>query len=254
MAHEESRNGESVEGKYNYVDATGALVTVTYQAGPEGYTENREVQDGAVEMRTTYGAWDGPFADTVPAGVSSTAANVAQTATISTRGSSSSSQSSSAVSQSDLIAQILSAVQPQINSAVQSALSSSSRSVSSSSAGASSGSSFKSAQTNSVVGSRQSSAIAGQSQTALISNIIGSLQPQISGAVQAALSNGRQTSVSYRPTPVVVVQAAPVRRPVRPVPVQRVAPAAVSSGLSGIFGVAGENNVRIETPDFTIGY
>ena len=247
MAHQEVRNGLNVEGTYNYVDANGALVTVTYQAGPEGYTENREVEDGAVQMRTTYGAWDGPFADTVPAGVSSSVADVSQTATISTRGSSSSSQSSSAVSQSDLITQILSAVQPQINSAVQSALSSSTRSVSSSSAGASSGSPFKSSQTNSVVGSRQSSAIAGQSQSALISNIIGSLQPQISGAVQAALSSGRQT-------PVVAVQAFPVRRPVRPVPVQRVAPATTSSGLTGIFGVAGENNVRIETPDFTIGY
>ena len=241
MAHQEVRNGLNVEGTYNYVDANGALVTVTYQAGPEGYTENREVQDGAVQMRTTYGAWDGPFADTVPAGVSSSAA--AQSATISSRGSSSSRQSSSAVSQSDLIAQILSAVQPQINSAVQSALSSSTRSVSRSSAGASSGSSLKSAQTSSVLGSQQSSSVTGQSQSALlISNIIGSLQPQISGAVQAALSSGRQT-------PVV---AAPVRRPVRPVPVQRAA--TTSSGLTGIFGVAGENNVRIETPDFTIGY
>ena len=244
MAHQEVRNGLNVEGTYNYVDANGALVTVTYQAGPEGYTENREVQDGAVQMRTTYGAWDGPFADTVPAGVSSSAA--AQSATISARGSSSSRQSSSAVSQSDLIAQILSAVQPQINSAVQSALSSSTRSVSKSSAGASSGSSLKSAQTSSVLGSQQSSSVTGQSQSALlISNIIGSLQPQISGAVQAALSSGRQT-------PVVAVQAFPVRRPVRPVPVQRAA--TTSSGLTGIFGVAGENNVRIETPDFTIGY
>ena len=41
MAHQEVRNGLNVEGTYNYVDANGALVTVTYQAGPEGYTENR---------------------------------------------------------------------------------------------------------------------------------------------------------------------------------------------------------------------
>merc|ERR1712106_424114 len=105
------------------------------------------------------------------------------------------------------------------------------------------------ATTNSVAGSRQSN-----SQGVLISDIFGSLQPQISGAVQAALSTGRQPAVSYKPAPVV---AAPVRRVVavrRPVPVQRVAPAAASSGLTGIFGVAGENNVRIEAPDFTIGY
>merc|ERR1712115_717444 len=30
MAHEESRNGQDVQGKYNYVDANGDLVTVTY--------------------------------------------------------------------------------------------------------------------------------------------------------------------------------------------------------------------------------
>merc|ERR1711872_390322 len=51
MAHEETRDGANVQGKYNYVDSTGALVTVTYQAGPEGYTETRDVQEGAVEMR-----------------------------------------------------------------------------------------------------------------------------------------------------------------------------------------------------------
>jgi len=237
MAHQEVRNGQNVEGKYNYVDANGALVTVTYQAGPDGYTENREVQDDAVQMRNIPGPWEGPYADTVPAGVS--VEDVSQTSTISARGQTTS--SSSAVSQSALISQILSALQPQINTAVQSALSSSTRTVSSSSTGASVGSSFNSAQRSSVVGSRQSN-----QQSNLITNIIGTLQPQISGAVQAALS-------SRRPAPVAPVQQ--VRRPVRPVPAQRVvAPAAATSGITGIFGVAGENTVRIETPEFTIGY
>merc|ERR1712241_1638641 len=126
MAHEEVRNGQNVEGKYNYVDATGALVTVTYQAGPQGYTENREVQDGAVQMRNIPGPWEGPYADTVPAGVSATDARENET-TIATRGQT----STSSLSQSALISQILAAVQPQISSAVQSALST--RTVSSSS-------------------------------------------------------------------------------------------------------------------------
>merc|ERR1740131_125739 len=133
MAHQEVRNGQNVEGKYNYVDANGALVTVTYQAGPDGYTEDREVQDDAVQMRNIPGPWEGPYADTVPAGIS--AEDVSQTSTISARGQTTS--SSSAVSQSALISQILSALQPQINTAVQSALSSSARTVSSSSTGAS---------------------------------------------------------------------------------------------------------------------
>jgi len=164
MAHEETRNGENVEGKYNYVDATGALVTVTYQAGPDGYTENREVQEGAVQMRNIPGAWTGP-----QAGVSSSAS------------SGSSASSSSSLSQSDLIAQILRAVQPQISSAVQSAIGSrSSASTGSFAAGGSSRLSSGNFQTASRRGSN--------SQSNLISTIIAALQPQISGAVQSALS------------------------------------------------------------------
>ena len=117
MAHEETRNGESVEGKYNYVDANGALVTVTYQAGPEGYTENREVQDGAVQMRNIPGPWQGPFADTVSAGVTATAV----TASII--------PARSSIDQSQLIQRILSQLQPQISRAVQTAIRSSSRTV-----------------------------------------------------------------------------------------------------------------------------
>ena len=247
MAHQEVRNGLNVEGTYNYVDANGALVTVTYTAGPDGYVESRDVQDGAVDMRTTYGAWEGPFADTVPAGVTATA-NGGASAVTSVRGvSTATKQTSSAASQADLIAQILAALQPQISSAVQSALSTSTSSVSSSS----SGSSFNTAQTNSVVGTRQVSSTVGQSQNSLVSTIIGQLQPQISGAVKAAL---RQSStVAVRPVAAVrpVVQTLPVARPA--LQTSR-SSSASSSGISGIFGVAGENSVRIETPEYTIGY
>ena len=38
MAHEESREGENVQGQYSYVDSTGALVTVTYTAGKYLYS------------------------------------------------------------------------------------------------------------------------------------------------------------------------------------------------------------------------
>merc|ERR1719192_180016 len=110
MAHQEVRNGQNVEGKYNYVDANGALVTVTYQAGPDGYTENRDVQDGAVQMRNIPGPWEGPYADTVPAGVSVDSAP----APAPTR--------SSSVSQAGLIQSILQQIQPQIAGAVQAAL------------------------------------------------------------------------------------------------------------------------------------
>merc|ERR1739838_957831 len=91
IAQKESRDGENVQGSYNYVDPTGALVTVSYQAGPEGYTENREVQEGAVqiEARNIPQPWTGPLA-----GVSSSSST-----------SSGSTSSGSTSSGSDLIAQ-----------------------------------------------------------------------------------------------------------------------------------------------------
>merc|ERR1719384_2021755 len=41
---DETRDGDNVEGTYSYVDSTGALVTVTYTAGPDGYNEERSVE------------------------------------------------------------------------------------------------------------------------------------------------------------------------------------------------------------------
>merc|ERR1712128_79043 len=187
MAHEETRNGANVEGKYNYVDPTGSLVTVTYQAGPGGYTETREVEEGVVQMRNIPGAWTGPLA-----GVSSP--------TSPTSGSLSSAPSR--LSQSDLIAQILSAIQPQIIGAVQTAVgqrNSASLDSSTSSRGASRFSSTNSQRNSASASARAASRLSlRNSQTAsrqglnsqsnLISTIISALQPQISGAVQSAIS------------------------------------------------------------------
>ena len=118
MAHSETRNGQNVEGSYNYVDANGALVTVTYTAGPQGYSENREVQDGVVTMRNIPGAWTGPLAgvdDTavVPARVQPAPAPVVRRPA-----------PQPAVDQAQLIQLIISQLQPSISSAVQSAISS----------------------------------------------------------------------------------------------------------------------------------
>merc|ERR1719216_534712 len=59
---DETRDGDQVQGTYSYVDTTGALVTVTYTAGPDGYNEQRDVQKGFVVMRNIPGAWTGPLA------------------------------------------------------------------------------------------------------------------------------------------------------------------------------------------------
>merc|ERR1719373_614217 len=112
--HQESREGNDVTGTYNYVNPAGALVTVNYEAGVNGFSQTRDVKQGAVQMRNIPGAWTGPLAgveevNSVPA-ISS-----------STRGLSST--SSSSASQEALIAQILSSIQPKITSAVQTAIS-----------------------------------------------------------------------------------------------------------------------------------
>jgi len=200
ISHKEARDGENVEGTYNYVDPTGSLVTVNYQAGPMGYTETREVQDGAVqiEQRNIPQPWTGPLA-----GVSSSSSAASGT-------------KSSGLSQSDLIAQILRAIQPQISSAVQSAVGSRT---------ASAGSSRPVASPVSRPASRRGF----NSEANLISSVIGALQPQISGAVQSAISRSRPT---------------PARRPVAPRP-------APSSGVNDLFGGSG---VRIQTPEFNIQY
>jgi len=182
ISHKEARDGENVEGTYNYIDPTGSLVTVNYQAGPMGYTETREVQDGAVqiEQRNIPQPWTGPLA-----GVSSASSPASGT----------SSSSSSGLSQSDLIAQILRAIQPQISSAVQSAVGSRTASTGSFSAGSS--------RPVARPVSRPASRRGFNSEANLISSVIGALQPQISGAVQSAISRSRPT---------------PARRPVAPRP------------------------------------
>merc|ERR1719510_576594 len=114
---DETRDGDNVEGTYSYVDSTGALVTVTYTAGPDGYNEERSVEKGFVVMRNIPGAWTGPLAgvdDTavVPARVQPAPAPVVRRPA-----------PQPAVDQAQLIKLIIAQLQPSISSAVQSAIS-----------------------------------------------------------------------------------------------------------------------------------
>merc|ERR1711944_281994 len=123
ISRNEERDGDELSGSYSFIDATGALVTVDYTAGVNGYAETRSKEAGKVQMKAVP-AWDGPLAGLEEA---NGAVAVAKTSTSSSSrfGSSSGSRTSSAItstsssgSQSDLIAQILAALTPQINSAV----------------------------------------------------------------------------------------------------------------------------------------
>merc|ERR1712117_876362 len=124
ISRNEERDGNELSGSYSFIDATGALVTVDYTAGVNGYAETRSKEAGKVTMKAVP-AWDGPLAGLEEA---SGAVAVAKGATSSSSrfGSSSGSRSpsvtTSSSSQSDLIAQILAALTPQINSAVAAAL------------------------------------------------------------------------------------------------------------------------------------
>merc|ERR1712025_1110674 len=86
---QESRDGLEVEGSYSYVDPQGAIVTVNYRAGVDGYSETRERAPGAADIR--------PAAPR-PAGSSGSGLDI-----------------------DSLIASVLAALQPQIEIAVQNA-------------------------------------------------------------------------------------------------------------------------------------
>merc|ERR1711894_462428 len=61
ISRNEERDGNELSGSYSFIDATGALVTVDYTAGVNGYAETRSKEAGKVTMKAVP-AWDGPMA------------------------------------------------------------------------------------------------------------------------------------------------------------------------------------------------
>merc|ERR1712226_1704652 len=123
ISRNEERDGNELSGSYSFIDATGALVTVDYTAGVNGYAETRTKEAGKVTMKAVP-AWDGPLAGleeasgAVAVAKGSTSSSSRFGSSSGSRSSSSAISSSSSSSQSDLIAKILAALTPQINSAV----------------------------------------------------------------------------------------------------------------------------------------
>merc|ERR1712223_1440636 len=130
ISQSENRDGDNLTGTYSYVNPAGALITVNYEAGPMGYSQTSSEQAGFVEIKPQPAkapSSSSSFASGSKVTSSSSGSRFSgATSTASNTGFSSTSSSSSSVDQSALIAQIISALQPQISSAVQSAISSSS--------------------------------------------------------------------------------------------------------------------------------
>jgi len=266
IARQESRDGDTVTGSYNYVNPAGTLVTVTYEAGPDGFKQETSEQKGAVQMRNVPVGWDGPLAGVDDAGSVSSGVSTARQS------------SSSSLSQSDLIAKILATLQPRITSAVQSAVGQTStvrvaprpvasyrpavavaparpvavaprpairvapRPVTSyrpavAVAPARYGPSVSSFGQNSFTRSSSGSA----DQSSIVSSVISSLSPRISSAVSSALAgSNRRVSSSRR-------AQSGVSRGFQ-------ASGGSRGNLEGRFGVSGQSSVSVQTPEFAIEY
>merc|ERR1711962_1622309 len=196
--------------------AAGRRTGQEFRRGPMGYSETRDVEKGAVQMREIPGAWTGPLAGVDD--VKTTGAAVAARK-----------PSSGSLSQADIIAQIIAALEPKIDSAVASAVgaSQSSSSISSSSSGLGR-SSFSNTRSSSF------------GQDNIINSVISSLQPRINSAVNSVISSSRS------------VQAVPRSR-VAPVGVHGRPQATVGGNLQGVFGAEG-SSVRVETPEFAFEF
>jgi len=182
IAHDETRDQDEVVGTYSYVDANGALVTVEYTAGVNGYQETRTVQDNFITIRPVAPkpAVTLPVARPVP------------------------------------VVRPVRPVQP-----VQPV-----RPVAPAPA-----------------------PVPEPSDDDLVAKIIAQLTPFIRDTVSNSLQANQARSA---PAPV----PAPVPAPTQPIaPVAREVPAPrQAASVEGLFGVAGENNVRLTSPDFSFAY
>merc|ERR1711926_41346 len=136
----ENRDGNEVTGTYSYVDPNGDLVTVNYQAGPMGYTQTLDKQVGVVNIvekpvrnqvsgsqQSGFSSFSSQTGSSFGSQSGSSFGSQSGFSSSSQSGSSFGSQSgfsasSSGLSQSALIAQILSVLEPQISVAVNNAV------------------------------------------------------------------------------------------------------------------------------------
>jgi Insect cuticle protein len=235
VAMDETRDGESVTGSYSYVDPTGALITVNYVAGPDGYTETRDVQENFIQIRprpvrpAAVAAAPQFVASSPPA-----RPTTSNTFTVVAPSSSSSSQfasSSSSSLQSDIVSQVVSQVQPLISQTVSTAVAGASR--------------------RPAVAPATPAPVRQQQQVDIVSQVVSEIQPLLSQTVSSAIAgSGNRFTTASRPAPV----APPAPRAPAPAPRPVAQASRVSGSVTDLFGSSGDFNVRFNTPSFKIEY
>jgi len=204
ITQQENRDGDAVTGTYSYVDPSGTLVTVNYQAGPEGYAQTVDTQEGFVTISEENKAKINNAA--------AAAANNAAGFTGSSTGFSSGSTSASKFAAGGAGGAGVSASQFAAGGAGGAGVSASKftagGSASKFTAGGSTSKFAAGGSTSSVAGSAFGSNSAGQQvstvttttsgldQEALIAQILAVLQPQISSAVNTAVRQQQSTTTT----------------------------------------------------------
>ncbi len=127
ITQQEARDGDELTGSYSYVDPTGALITVNYQAGPMGFSQTTDKQEGFVQIVAKPPRLTASSAASASQSSSSSGSKFSSSSSSVGGGASSfssqqASNSAASLDQSALIAQILAALQPQISASVNAAL------------------------------------------------------------------------------------------------------------------------------------
>ena len=215
ISQSEARDGESLTGTYSYVNPVGSLITVEYQAGPQGYTQTSSEQAGFVQIRAKQD-------------IGAAAAEAARI-TAEQRARAQAEQRARAEA-ARIAAEQRAAAEAARIAAEQRAAAEAARLAAEQRAAeeaARLAAEQRAAEEAARLAAEQAAA-----QQALISRIISSIQPQIGSAVQSAISSS-QTVVA-------------------PAPVARVIPVAASGDVSSTFGNG--FSVKIDTPEFNIEY
>jgi hypothetical protein len=127
ITQQEARDGDELTGSYSYVDPTGALITVNYQAGPMGFSQTTDKQENFVQIvakppRLTASGAASASQSSSSSGSKFSSSSVGGGAASSFSSQQASNSAAASLDQSALIAQILAALQPQISASVNAAL------------------------------------------------------------------------------------------------------------------------------------